>query len=458
MPMSLPVRLNALIAICFAIVLLAGIFMVINHARHAVMDEVRSTANLTLQLIEIAVSNAKIDEQYVPGLQHNVVQQLANLKEARHLYIGIYQNGVPVVDTSRAEPPRATAEAPDWFMALVGPTTLEFRRVLDAGIMPQTEIVMRADPTDEVAEAWREARVVLGLLIIFVVVASVLIYLTINRGLRPIDSILTALDGIEQGDYKLRLPHFELPELDRISRKFNHMAEVLQQSQEENHALTQRSLAIQERERRNLAHELHDELGQSISAIKAVAASISHQAPADNGDIKSSSKTIVDISSRMHDVARQMMRRLRPVVLDELGLLAALQEMVDDWNSCNEEKFCHFSHSGDFKGLGEGLNISIYRMIQESLTNIVRHADAENVEIKIQRAIIDGQDRLLLNIHDDGLGFELDKARWGLGLLGMRERTEAVGGKFSLATAPGEGVSISINIPLKKTENMQDAK
>ncbi|MEX0950659.1 MAG: ATP-binding protein [Gammaproteobacteria bacterium] len=456
--MSLPVRLNLLIAVCFTLVLLAGIFMVINHARHAVKDEVSSTANLTLQLIEIAVSNARIDEQYMPGLQHNVVQQLANLQEARHLYIGIYQNGVPVVDTSRAEPDPPTTEAPGWFMALVGPTTLEFRRVLDAGIMPQTEIVLRADPADEVAEAWREARVVLGLLILFVVVANILIYLTIHRGLRPIDSILSALDGIEQGDYELRLPHFDLPELDRISMKFNHMAEVLQRSQEENHALTQRSLAIQERERRNLAHELHDELGQSISAIKAVAVSISHQTPAGHDDIETSSKTIVEISNRMHDVARQMMRRLRPVVLDELGLLAALQEMVDDWNSRNDEMFCHFSHRGDFRGLGEGLNISVYRMIQESLTNIVRHADAENVDIKIERAVSNEQDNLSLHIRDDGLGFDPDKARWGLGLLGMRERTESVGGKFSLAAVPGEGVSININIPLKKTENLQDAK
>ncbi len=242
----------------------------------------------------------------------------------------------------------------------------------------------------------------------------------------------------------------------QISEKFNPMAEVLQRSRDENRALAQRSLAIQERERRNLAHELHDEMGQSISGIKALAVSISQQDIEDREQIAASAETIVAISNDIYDVARQMMRRLRPVILDELGLVVALQEMIDDWNSRHEDMFCHFSHSGELGNFDEELNISIYRMVQEGLTNISKHSDANEVHIHLSRESNQGQDSLHLTLSDDGLGFDAQKARWGLGLLGMRERCEALGGKFSLVTQPGKGVSIDILLPINRDTSLHD--
>ena len=443
--MSLRSRLNLLITLCFGLILVLGTLFVIQQARKAVQEEVSSTANLTLRLIEVALSNTTGNDG--SGLQQRVVRQIAGLGETRHLHIEIRKQGIPVLDTLGPMRSRGAAPAPAWFVDLIGPAPMEFRRILSSPDMPETEIIIRADATDEIAEAWSEARVVLGLLVLAVLIANVLVYFTIGRGLAPIDTILRALDGIEQGDYRLRLPQFKLPELRRISEKFNHMAEVLQNSRDENRALTQRSLAIQERERRNLAHELHDELGQSISAIKAVAVSISQQDVTDREQLRNSADTILDISNNMYDVARQMMRRLRPVVLDELGLIVALQEMVDDWNSRHEEMFCHFSNEGMLDNLGEELNISIYRIVQEGLTNISKHSGANEVYINIYRHQIE-DDYIELTLKDDGLGFDPKKTRWGLGLLGMRERCEALGGKFSLATEPGQGVFISIYIPL----------
>jgi len=444
--MSLRTRLNLLITLCFGLVLILGALFVIHQARKAVQEEVGSTANLTLRLIEIALSTSANEDGTV--LQENVIRQIARLGETRHLHIEIRRQGMPVVDTRGAMRSRDTAPAPDWFVDLIGPAPMEFRRILSpAGAVP-TEIVIRADATDEIEEVWGDARVVLGLLLLAVVIANILVYFTIGRGLAPIATVLKALDGIEQGDYRLRLPPFRLPELARISEKFNHMAEVLQRSREENRALTQRSLAIQERERRNLAHELHDELGQSISAVKAVAVSIGQQREAEPEQVRASADAIVDISDNMYGVARQMMRRLRPVVLDELGLVVALQEMVDDWNSRHEDMFCHFDSRGDVADLGEEMNISIYRIVQEGLTNISKHSDAGQVHIHLARIRSDSEDTVELQLTDDGLGFNAANARWGLGLLGMRERCEALGGKFSLVTQPDEGVSLTVRLPL----------
>lgn len=455
--MSLRTRLNLLITLCFGLILLLGSVFVIQQTRVAVQEEVSSTANLTLRLIEIALSGADPAPEDLPGVQQDIVRQIARLGETRHLQIEILRRGVPVFDTRRQMHSRYDTRAPRWFVNLVGPAPMEFRHLLTAADGVDTEIVIRADPSDEIAEAWDDASIVLGLLVLAVVIANLLVYFTIGRGLKPVGTILQALDGIEQGDYRLRLPRFHLPEMSMISEKFNHMAEVLQRSRDENRSLTQRSLAIQERERRNLAHELHDELGQSISAIKAVAVSISQQDVQDKEQIASSADVIVAISNDMYDVARQMMRRLRPVILDELGLIVALQEMSDDWNARHEDTFCHFSHSGDLDNLDEELNISVYRIIQEGLTNISKHAGASEVDVKLCRQTMEGVDSLHLTLVDDGLGFDSRNMRWGLGLLGMRERCEAMSGKFSLATQPGKGVSIEIILPISREPSFGDS-
>ncbi|MCI0591080.1 MAG: histidine kinase, partial [Gammaproteobacteria bacterium] len=314
----------------------------------------------------------------------------------------------------------------------------------------------------EITEAWEEARAVLGLLLLFTILANGLVFFTIGRALQPIDAILKALDRIERGDYRSRLPSFTLPELDVISQKFNDMAEVLQQSRKDNRYLTQRSLAIQEAERRHLAHELHDELGQSISAIKAVAVSLNRPEKRNSASMRDRAQAIISFSSHMYDVVRNMMRRLRPVVLDELGLVAALQDTIDDWNVHHEEVFCRFETAGALHDLGEAVNISIYRIVQESLTNIAKHSKASKVDIALE--LVDGAHgtdskthrdnggslrRVELVIQDNGQGFHLHKTRPGLGLLGMRERAEALNGEFVLESSPGAGVALQVTIPIE---------
>jgi two-component system sensor histidine kinase UhpB len=277
--------------------------------------------------------------------------------------------------------------------------------------------------------------------------ANILVYISLGRGLAPIESILKGLDGIERGEYQRRLPRFRFPEFSRISEKFNNMAEVLQTSSDENKLLTQKSLAIQEDERRILAQELHDEFGQSITAIKAVLASIEQTKYQDSEALKNSARTIGIFSDRMYEVARRMMRQLRPAILDEFGLISALQDMIDDWNSRHEDVFCHFEFNGKFDELGEEVNISIYRVIQESLTNIIKHAQATDVSVCLQRVEKDPVCNIgvKLIIKDNGVGFD-DSNQRGLGLLGMRERIEALKGSFEMESAINEGVEIIVSL------------
>ena len=447
--MSLRFRLNLLITLLFALILIAGSFYVINNARTAVKEEMQSVAKLTLQLVEIALMSNSGSS--TPEIQQNVLGNIANLESTRHLEIELYKTGSVGNSIPVRIIPTITSEAPEWFIRTVKPSPVEYRRIFRESQTVYTEIIIRANPSDEITEVWNETKGTLGLLVLFAVLANILVYISLGRGLAPIESILKGLDGIEQGEYQLRLPKFKFPEFSRISEKFNNMAEVLQKSRDENRLLTQKSLAIQEDERRILAQELHDEFGQSITAIKAVAASIEQTKHQDSETLKRSAMTIGTFSDRMYEVARRMMRQLRPAILDEFGLISALQDMIDDWNARHEVVFCHFEFKGKFDALGEEVNISIYRIVQESLTNIIKHAQATDVTVCLNRVEQGKEDDSLrkigirLVIKDNGIGFDESTHR-GLGLLGMRERIEALEGSFVMRSAINQGVEIIVSL------------
>jgi two-component system sensor histidine kinase UhpB len=443
--MSLRFRLNLLITVLFLLLFTGGGVHVINNARHVVAEEVRSSAMLALQLVEmvLAVPGADGDAE----LQRELVARFAEVDSARHLHLAVRR----LDDAGGAPDPEGTlltASAPAWFVRLVEPPPIEYRRILAGAGLPDTEIVIRADPSDEITEAWSEARSVLVLLLVFISLANVLVYVSLGRDLAPIESILQGLERIERGDYRLHLPSFRSSELTRISEKFNHMADVLLQSRNENRLLRQRSLEIQEQERRRLARELHDEMGQSISAIRAVAASISGSSDTDAGSVRRGADTILQIAERSYDAARSMMHRLRPAVLDELGLVTALQELVDAWNGSHGDVFCRLECPQDLGPLGDEVEIGVYRIVQEALTNVARHAKAGDVLVRVERTASADGDRLEVLIRDDGIGLVPAQGSGGFGLAGMRERAESLAGEFRLRSARGTGVEISVMIPL----------
>ena len=451
--MSLRIRLNLLITCLFILILLGSSLYIIHNARLAVSDEMESTANLTLQLVEVVLASVQMTDQY--ELQQKLLDRLSRLKRTRHLRISVMNRG----SLDDMGPPRAivdlSSKAPSWFENLVKPPPIEFRRIISGPGLPNTVIIIRADPSDEITESWYETRDVLLFLLLFIVTANLLVYFVLGRDLAPIETILEGLEKIERGDYQSRLPHFKLPELGRISEQINHMAATLLQSKKENRYLTQQSLKIQEQERRHLAQELHDELGQSLSAIKAVAVSMGKNPRLEDKSIRDGTNAIISSSEHMYDVARNMMQRLRPSVLDEFGLLKALQEMIDKWNASHEDVFCHFDCNAEIDNLGEEADINLFRIVQESLTNVAKHADATDVVVFIKREKdLSGDEYLELSIHDNGRGFSTTGNPIGMGLLGMRERAEAMGGRFEINTGENIGTRLTVVIPTGNSMDM----
>jgi two-component system, NarL family, sensor histidine kinase UhpB len=207
----------------------------------------------------------------------------------------------------------------------------------------------------------------------------------------------------------------------------------------ENRYLVGRLFAVQEDERRRLARELHDELGQTLNAVKLDAMALPESAAA---------RRIADNADHVYRAAADLVRNLRPPALDELGLAAALEACVARWRASYPDLQVQLSLGGELDGLGETMNLAVYRMVQEALTNCVRHARATHCYIDLTR-VPDREDSLLLEMRDDGSGFAEASRRAGGGLTGMRERATLLGGRFELLSAPGQGVTIRIELPVR---------
>jgi signal transduction histidine kinase len=235
--------------------------------------------------------------------------------------------------------------------------------------------------------------------------------------------------------------HLYVTDITEVTLMQGELADALQ----ENRRLSQRSIQVQEEERRHLARELHDELGQSLNAIKVDAVNIRDRSQPET-DVRQSAQAIIDVSSQVYEVVRGLMQRLRPVALDELGLRSAVQYSVDQWQRRHPGVQCIFDVDGDIDNLGEELNITLYRLVQECLTNVAKHASATRVSVEIQRTGAE----LGVTFRDDGRGFDPGQRNRGLGLVGLRERVEALGGKFTLESVPGHGASIGAQILLRE--------
>ena len=218
----------------------------------------------------------------------------------------------------------------------------------------------------------------------------------------------------------------------------------------ENRQLMKELFRIQEKERRVLARELHDELGQWLTAIRAENEVILNYIEKDS-TILTSVQAIKACTEKMHQVIRNMLHRLRPLLLDTLGLPDALLELRKQWCSYHPQITLELKLEGELTKLNEQFNITIFRLIQEGLTNIYKHSEASWTQVSLSHETSENSadDFLLLKIEDNGKGYDTNQQSTGLGLVGMRERVIAVDGRMIVRSAPNEGTEINIRLPMK---------
>ncbi len=454
---TLKLRLSLLITALVALVTLAGGAYIVRKARDDIRSEVLSTLNLTGHFLDAQL--AVMRDRWTTTGRVVPLFQLRELGDVRHLSVRFYDSQGRLLDSNEGSHDRAP-DAPRWFVRLV--------RAASTPIPPATrtvsfdgtvigQLIIAADPTYEMDEIWNTTSGLLELLLLFFVLVNVLVWWAVAHALQPIEYILAALGELQRGHLGARLPRFGLPEMSRISVGFNHMAETLELSVAENQQLTRRLLQMQEDERRSLARELHDEIGQCLSAIHADAAAIRNRGGA---PVRESAEAIVTVTAQIKDMVRGMLQRLRPAELEGLGLEAALRELIAGFQQRNPQVSTTLQMPEGLSTLQPEVSTAAYRVVQECLTNIARHAQARRVDIEVglgeaptgAAMIALGEAgpaaQLWIAVADDGGGFDTRAPQHGFGLMGMRERVKVLNGVCGIDSAPGEGTRIGVRIPV----------
>jgi two-component system sensor histidine kinase UhpB len=440
--MSLRYQINIRILISSLCILLLGGSIAIWQARNAVEKEVDSSINLAVQLIKFGFSQASQN----PRIENDGLPQFNALKETRHLSIQLKMPSGEIISVARKNQSANPREKPpQWFIGLVEGQRPKAEYPITTFGGKQLTLIIQANPLDEITEVWEESISFFSSLLLLTLFTFLAVNLAFDKALKSIAIIVNALKIIETGQYQQKLPDFSILEYDSIAKAINHMTHELNTSQQENRALTQHSLEIQEDERQRLSQELHDELGQSLTAIKVMAVTARHK----KADIKQTTDAIISVCDHLMTVVRSMMHQLHPLVLTELGLKATMEDLLNHWSIRNPALKLTIDCPDEVDTLEQKITIQVFRIVQECLTNIVRHAQANQavISLEIVQPSTTGK-ALLLRVTDDGQGCAAETIKTGFGLLGMRERIDSLGGELTIKTQLQQGMSITATIPL----------
>lgn len=294
------------------------------------------------------------------------------------------------------------------------------------------EALVSLDADSLIAQSWRETSHLLTVMAITLSALCILIYAALARALRPTRIIRAGLERLAASDLSTRLPPFDLAELSAVRDVFNALAEALQNTLAERNALTKKLIAVQDEERRHLARELHDEFGQCLAAISAVAAVASQTAREECPALLPECDSISRTAAHMMEALRGALIRLRPPDVEEFGLTASLESLIAGWNSRSggRTRF-DIEVVGEFDALPSPFSASLYRIAQEAITNAAKHAEATRVALHLSMRER-GCPEIALIVEDDGKAIDTDLAsKSGMGILGMRERVAALGGELN---------------------------
>jgi two-component system sensor histidine kinase UhpB len=340
------------------------------------------------------------------------------------------------------------APAPAWFAALIG-STAETREV---PIVVKGErigtVLLVSEPRDEIGEVWENTAALASVAVPLGLVVIGFIYVLFGRVLDPLTALAGGLTDLEQRNYKVRLARPGPQELAAITERFNALAQALDAARDENARLTRRLITAQDDERRRMALDLHDEVGPSLFGLKAAATSIATvtREPAAASHVHARVREMLAIIDHLQVLNRSLLNRLRPMALGHIPVAELVTRLVRERAQQNPQIAITFSAGQLRHRYGDSVDLTIYRCTQEALTNAIRHAEARSVTVTLGETTEDAAHHLLLTVEDDGRGLA-PGAPAGFGISGMRERVQALGGRFVLERAAAGGLRVRIAIP-----------
>ena len=446
--MKLRTRLNLVVAGLSATFVIVLIGTQINSARESVREDIEGSNTVASHFL------GRLVEIYSEvGGPQLVLQFLHQLGRIRSNDIYLQSATGEVLYRSPPATYKAGRFAPPWFTHLLAPETPRVTFLLRGGL----RLVIDAEPSRAVLDAWDDVSRLAAAATAMLIAVNALAFWLIARMLRPFPVITGGLERIRHGDLGYRLPRLAGIEAHAIEEAFNRMAQAVEdnvraerKARDAEARLEERremaSLADQrvEEERRLIAHELHDEFGQSVTAIRSLALAIASQGGARDKATGDIAHMISDEAARLYDAMHGLIPRLAPLSLDTLGLAATLENLVRDWQRRNPQVSLSLRQALP-SDLGPTVTLAVYRVVQEGLINALRHANATHIGIDVEA----DAERLVITVADDGAGLPVEWDRPGhFGLRGLAERVTALGGTFDIGNRPVRGTRLRAEIPM----------
>jgi len=443
--MKLHTRLNLVLTGLMAAFVAVLVADEIRDTRSSVSEEIEAANRVALHVLGTLapVYSASGGTAAVAGLLERLGHVRANEITLRSASGEVLYHSPPPVY-------KAGRQAPAWFTRLLAPAPARQVIPLAAG----AQLVIEAQPSRAILDAWDDLARLVAIAAIMLLLIGGLAFWLVERALAPFPVIVDGLERLQRGELAFRLPPLPGAEAHAIGAAFNRMAQAVednvQAEREAREARTRleerRELALLveqsvEEERRLIAHELHDEFGQSVTAIRSLAMAITQSAEA---GLASTARLISDEAARLYDAMHGLIPRLAPLSLDTLGLAESLEQLVRDWQRRHPAPLLTLQHQLPLD-LGASATLAAYRVVQEGLVNALRHARATRVMIDVRS---NGQS-MVVSVTDDGVGLPERWSRPGhFGLRGLTERVEHLGGTVQVRNHEPHGVSLMAEIPL----------
>jgi two-component system sensor histidine kinase UhpB len=451
--LSLHTRISLLLTTLAAALLLVLGGLWLHGVRGAIHEEVEAATRVSEQWLAALVG----EERGAPraGAADRLLGHLRSLGRIRANVLEVASASGERLYVSPPPSYKSGRAAPEWFAALVEPRFAPRRIEVDGA--DRLVLHLHPDPSRAVLDAWDELGAMAGWAAALLGLLFVAVRQALTQALRPVGQVVAALDRTARGgaDFRVdaRLPASDAPELDRVARAFNGMADRLAQAVDENvrleseREIARRMQAGLEDERRGIARELHDELAQGITAVRALAGAIVQRCEGLSGQpaLLGSAQNIIAVTGEMQDGVRAILQRLRPAAAG--GLAAVLHRHCAGWRQQHPGIELAFACRLGQEALSDATAQAVLRTVQEGLTNIARHADASRVDIEL--AVADGW--LEMCIADNGRGLAGGPSRQpgcGLGLAGMSERVAALGGEIRFGSRLGGGARLVVRLPV----------
>ena len=447
--MTLRLKINLIFGLLTGLFVGALFWLQLHAMRESVHEEVVAANRVAVQLLD------RTAWRYAAQGRPAMLAFLQSIGRVRSNEISLLDEDGRELFRSPPSPYKVGRDAPAWFNSLVAPLpsmlTINF---------PDGKLVVRSNASRAVLDAWDDVKVLAGSGLALVLVANAMVFWLVGRAVRPLGRIVAGLNQLQAGQFNVQLPRLAGYEAAAIGAAFNRMVGELRRHIETERRAVKAELQLSdsreltrwidqhvERERHMIARELHDELGQSVTAMRSMALAITQRIRGLDALAESAARLIAEESSRLYDAMHGIIPRLTPLVLDNFGLAESLNDLVERFRRSHAEVQIVLEVELGDCALDSDAALALYRAAQEGISNSLRHGHARKLHLSVRGTTAD----VKLALQDNGHGLPTDwSTRAGhYGLRWLTERVETIGGTLDIEATEPSGVRLTVRVPLK---------